>query len=1164
MQFVPEDLTDAALSEAAVWASLKEAFQDAEGVAYHRFPVYRPDGLYGYEADIVLVFREAGIYVIECKGYRIEHIDRIEGHRWHLRDWTYDVGRPVQQARDQMFALKNWLSSTPGLGDGAQLHHAVALPFVERSEWECAALDQAPVDGAVLLAGDLTPSALREWVSATRAAFPQSLTDMQWTMVTDRLGHSPAPSRDTATPSLCWYADQVPEADAVRTLIGEEASYTYVTATTSLEARRRKEGFGMNHQVGEGPDRVARAQLAFPKMMRSIMKANLFTRADERVLLWRAARAVAASDPDAARRLKHDVFAWRDAIAWLEERDYDLSRTDDMDKVRGQIVHPRVAELLAALQQEYRRQQHLKDPEKTVFEVAARRFLAEDFRPTDCVVLEGFSRFTPLQQYFIQRSMKLGARVILLFPWRSEQDRAFRAIRSTFEEYANRDDAGRTTNLRFIETPSFDASHADLHHVQHNLFADDADTLDAADRDHSVSITPYDHINTEAAKTVEQAVAYVDDEGLSCNDIVIVTPHPSEYASLLLEEAERRGKADYFHIPPRKLLLTPPGRFVLTLYEVWNAEEGRLDMAPDQFETLLASGWLGGPLQRTTGDLEMVHAQAFDRCSTLDNWASALDRLEELRRSLPETSRLPAAGVHPDSIRRWRKALNRIESMCRILFDGTERTIGEHVERLLDQLTEISERTVFESERRIIQAIKDEMEALAGSGSVEMETAEFGDILNSLLRRREQEEDEQEEDPTRISIRSPSGVDRASKQVVFMIGMDGGSMPGAPSAPWPIYAFQRDDHYDQQRYLFLAGVRAAEKQLHVSYAKVANARKQQPSPFVRAMAQFLGEHLDTGVQADRVLEPPSDYAARDLGEARRDDYTLDEIAHFKLCPHRYKMERLDGNARRYKPMWQVRFLAQGHWINKVLEEARNQDQQLRGQDAVASHLLDLMDNVEGEVKDAFPGLRPLDWRAVRYRVEKKLQNVVRDDRLTTFPKAVDALSPGDCTSLDIVDRDRTYSVQTTIPHVIHHGRYDYPFSDDYTNREWLLPHPKPENRGADDEEWTVVRRSKTNGNDIPIYHTEKNGLHVFSSKYDAVQWWAWAHEAVFYATATRRNRNGFTRAWHADYDRLVGSGNQPGHLAAVIEEMEKGRYPKNPGKHCHFCSLKGECLGLDP
>ena len=228
MRFVPENLPDENLGEVEVWEQLKKTFRNENGVAYHRFPIYRTGGLYGHEADIVLIFRDAGIFVVEVKGCRADNIERIEGHHWHMRNWTQEVETPVKQARDQMFALKDWIDELSGLQNELRFYHAVALPFVHRAEWSERGFSRASIEEAVLLADDLSPAALREWIQTACVSDSQSPTDHQWAMVNEHIGHTPDPTVGSREPRLYFYEERVPDAETVRGPNGGGSTGLYI------------------------------------------------------------------------------------------------------------------------------------------------------------------------------------------------------------------------------------------------------------------------------------------------------------------------------------------------------------------------------------------------------------------------------------------------------------------------------------------------------------------------------------------------------------------------------------------------------------------------------------------------------------------------------------------------------------------------------------------------------------------------------------------------------------------------------------------------------------------------------------------------------------------------------------------------------------------------
>src|SRR6056297_693885 len=165
MDFIPTN-ADYALpgidAELAVWNRLKGAFDASDdGVAYHQYPIVDKGGeTFDHEPDIVLLHRDLGLLVIEVKGYRIDHIDRIEGHTWYLRNISQSRSTPHQQARNQALFLRRFFTSEPALSDldgcRVPVNTFVALPNITRAEWEGRGFD-GPAAPRTLLADDLTP-----------------------------------------------------------------------------------------------------------------------------------------------------------------------------------------------------------------------------------------------------------------------------------------------------------------------------------------------------------------------------------------------------------------------------------------------------------------------------------------------------------------------------------------------------------------------------------------------------------------------------------------------------------------------------------------------------------------------------------------------------------------------------------------------------------------------------------------------------------------------------------------------------------------------------------------------------------------------------------------------------------------------------------------------
>ena len=186
MDFFPYHPFDRNEAQEKLWNWIKKAFSQDEGVAYYRYPIFTQAGRLYKEPDIIVLHREYGLWVFECKGCQIHNIESIQGHEWQMLDWYDERITPLQQAEDQMFALKNRLNrrETRNL---IAIEFRVALPLITREEWTASGWSELPsIGGAVLVYDDLTPNALREYLKVHSDS--RNLSDEEWEMIKRVLG----------------------------------------------------------------------------------------------------------------------------------------------------------------------------------------------------------------------------------------------------------------------------------------------------------------------------------------------------------------------------------------------------------------------------------------------------------------------------------------------------------------------------------------------------------------------------------------------------------------------------------------------------------------------------------------------------------------------------------------------------------------------------------------------------------------------------------------------------------------------------------------------------------------------------------------------------------------------------------------------------------------
>jgi hypothetical protein len=375
-----------------------------------------------------------------------------------------------------------------------------------------------------------------------------------------------------------------PDCAELRQSLELGSDYLYLVATAEQERLRQSSAAARQRSRDESAH--VEFVLKFEQVVRQEMGIPVLTRTEDRICLRRAiTRCIAGGQVETM--VRHDVFTWLDALHRLEQEGHDLTSGIPAE-LAGELVSAQVGRVLVELHTALVQERAATNLPS--FEEAFRGWLA-GFSPPPVIVMDGFTYLFPLQRRFVDHCVARGARVVFVYPYRDEQERGFAIMRRTYEAYSSTLEARRFSTLP-------EKARTDLESLQRWLFAAEAPQRSESP-DGSVELAVHPHRHQEIASCVERIIRYLG-EGSATEELAIVTRNPAEFQSLLQEEARRKGLDAVFSIEPRQLLLTPLGRFILTLYEVH--QDQALKITPDQFETMLASGWLGSMRQSTVDE----------------------------------------------------------------------------------------------------------------------------------------------------------------------------------------------------------------------------------------------------------------------------------------------------------------------------------------------------------------------------------------------------------------------------------------------------------------------------------------------------------------------------------------------------------------------------------
>lgn len=924
---------------------------------------------------------------------------------------------------------------------------------------------------------------------------------------------------------ITYAGDLIPNDTLLDVLGLQGKEYSYFVATRELERRRSNSNSVVpEHQWAQpqGNETSRQPRLAFYPAIRHLMnRSDLLTRAEERLLLLRVIKEF-EQDSVVAAQLKHDVFAWRNVIAEMWEEDRDLRESIPAD-LENQLVNTKVGQVLQDLQRQYVKYQ--EDVEKITFEQAAIFFLKHGYRPTPNIVMEGFTYLTAMQIRFIETCKQFDVMIHFIYPYNESQKWGFDRLRRTYEPFA-RDAESKSISTEIEKRPP------ELLHLYRYLFSSGIpEELEVTlSEEPAVTLEAHNHRHSEIEMCIQRIGKYLS-AGWKADDLTIITRNPQEMHTLLREEAELQKLPVDLGILPRQLLLTPIGRFALTLYNVWIGEH--LSLSVEEFEAILASGWLGAKVQQTVERFRALKAQVFFARGLKAQAGEWRDRLSYLRRqhhSWPSDSRVPAAQVDIDTIDLWEATVGQIEAICRSLYAAGEGSISDHIKALQDQLLQLAPEQMFKKEREVVDRIFEVFRELQEGASLRMLPDEFGEVLNSLVREQkdrrfaEKQDAELSRDDDRVWLTTPEGIDNSISPVVFYLGVDNKRVPRPYTDPWPFIRDEIDGHQLNERYMFLAVIRSATRYLHFSYSHMDEDGVYNPSMYLQEVERLLAKPLENKTissEHESVEEKPE--ISPVLGRTRREAYTLHEIAHFALCPFRYKLERMDRTARHYTSEYQITFLAQGTWLSDIFQYLADSKEKARGSENVFKMLKRAMDATQEKNRNTFFGLDSVKWFSITQWVERRLREF--SDYYSKYD--ISFYPPGKC-EIPIIDEDRLTTIDATPKFVVKSGKITYAVTEDLYLEEWLVtPKPDDESLGSN----TI--------DEIP----------VFSTQYAAAQWWRTTMETAHRCSVDRSFAE-------KNYQKIQKE------IAGRIEYIEKGHYPKHSGKHCTYCPVKDTCLGL--
>ncbi|WP_165350753.1 exodeoxyribonuclease V subunit gamma [Ectobacillus funiculus] len=953
--------------------------------------------------------------------------------------------------------------------------------------------------------------------------------------------------------TLYQYQNKRPRNEKVKEELGLDTSkhsYVYLTATKKM-AKEREKLIPSTHQefVTRKGQKESKEKLAlFGDLLKGWVKQSYPGKAatglEEQTLLIRAIEKVVTTDQELQDILKKDRGSLLKTLKDLAAKNIDLANGFPPN-LQDQLLEPTFEVLLPDIQRQFYHE--LRSKGKVLYEKLAYDYIKQDFVPKFLelfgsyftIVMEGFTYFTPQQRHLIDVCINNDIRICFLVPNNPMQRKGFEIIERTYASIPG-------VERKNIDTESI-SEYPDLQHLQSQFFT--KAPVPYEDKATHILVQQYSNRDQELAAILQQ-IKQLLTNGYLPSEIAIVMRNKKEFLyrladllqmrPIIYEEHLDNGQTEQHQvklpISPRKLLLTPVGRFILTLYEIW--EDNELSLSADQLEILLGSGWLGAKAQDLTQKFRAVKHQSFAQCTKKNEWLNVLDSLLPLCRTRRPQERMPINILDQRAIRAWKDVIELLERVCRKLFSTGESAIGQHIRVLQEQLKGILPDDIRQTEKRVLEKVMEVFEELVQEHTIDLSTNEFSRTLHALISDQVNDDDEtnDEGDPGELKVYSPETIDGIHVRAVLYIGVDNQHVPAMYTDSWPFFEDVRDEHLEKERYMFLTVLRAAMEKLVLSYSLQDAERSYQPSAYAGTVLQLANAELDkfTVLDALDMSNVPEIPLMPTAIPAIRRNYELNELAHYGLCPARYRLELLHSEARSYRMDWQLPFVAQGKWLDEILQRLQQENDHLPYGDPekLKIYFIRTMNAVEPHIRQWFSGFNQITWHGIKNKVFHQLINIHWEHRFK-YLKGVRGASLEVFSVMN--EEEDTIDIEYEVPYYWKTTKFDVPVFDMILHREWLLP---ADSEGSDEE------------------FVSKNGIRLFSTLGHAVGWWRNIINGHHYkesgAPISQNHIRKALRVFHEAPDLII----------EWISGIEGDKFPKNEGTHCNKCPVRMECLGI--
>ncbi|QYR20989.1 hypothetical protein KZ483_25155 [Paenibacillus sp. sptzw28] len=684
--------------------------------------------------------------------------------------------------------------------------------------------------------------------------------------------------------------------------------------------------------------------------------------------------------------------------------------------------------------------------------------------------------------------------------------------------------------------------------------------------DNSFALMRFPTLEEELSYILRQIYVLVKYKEVSPKQVVIITPNAMELRPLIREISEQNDLK--VRLPRRPFMHLAQGKAIKYLYDI---QTDIRKLSETYLNISMFKIFLGGSLLKCETALSEQFEKLesfFADCTSIEEWTAGFQSLLNTKEQMDAEKypHHPVNTVSKEQLEEIDAIVKQIESASKYLSSISPRTVKDHVEALISFIR--SDARFVALEESIWNRLSKITESLGTQERIEINAFEFGERISALFAEQEEFEDgdkanvENDEDDIylnrEILVTGPNNVEFQRYDYVFVCRFTQDMYPEPKIFDWLITKeieqkilkqttyFKPDTTKQLERFYLNRSLYhiylmfcAAKTQITVSYSQIDNGITLTPAHYLHDVAKVFGleegnklenkkaPNLEDLLIQSRVLKCPSSIKPLkeddvfNRAEIRKElfdrHFTVEELTVYKYCPRRFYYQKKYQSENVYTQLFHIQSYASSCLYEKSVELLATSE------------------------PDAIP--ESIDVKRQYNRLLNKVKSYRADAEEYVRP-----LFPLSNRIWHNITSQTDFFLSTLI-----HWVFDNPYVREYRKAgnnhitiQFFLTDKQKQIR-LDGFTFTATKELEVQYNHSEIHR------YSISNRKDILAFSSNDHDEKEQMKEIKEWYDRFKRSFYND------SATATSTLTEVISNIQSGKFDKNAGGHCKYCTFNKFC-----